>query len=143
MPSITPAKSFFFFGLAFPHELRGSPQSELPRKEDLGFFERELGIEPIEPHQRGEGEEGLGKLADEEIVLQVEIAEGGEEVGREGAGEGVVADAKSLQIGHVGEGFGGSLPERPIPGKWSSTTEELSGEQLTPGQVQGVGLERF
>ncbi|KAG6391944.1 hypothetical protein SASPL_149708 [Salvia splendens] len=86
---------------------------------------------------RGEGEEGLGKLAGEEIVLQVEIAEGGEEVGREGAGEGVVAEAKSLQIGHVGEGFGGSSLERPIPGKWSSTTEELSGEQLTPGQAQG------
>ncbi|KAG6417433.1 hypothetical protein SASPL_119592 [Salvia splendens] len=39
--------------------------------------------------------------------------------------------------------LGGSSPERPIPRKWSSTTEELSGEQLTPGQAQGVGLERF
>ncbi|KAG6420284.1 hypothetical protein SASPL_116807 [Salvia splendens] len=118
-------------------------ESELPRKEDLGFFERELGIEPIRLLLRGGGEEGLGKLAGEEIVLQVEIAEGGEEVGREGAGEGVVAEAESLQIGHVGEGFGGSSLERPISGKWSSTAKELSEEQLTPGQAQGVGLERF
>ncbi|KAG6424423.1 hypothetical protein SASPL_114841 [Salvia splendens] len=47
MPAITPAESFFFFGLAFPHELRGSQQSELLKKDDLGFFERELGIEPV------------------------------------------------------------------------------------------------
>ena len=39
--------------------------------------------------------------------------------------------------------MGGSSPESPIPGKWSSTTEELSGEQLKPDEAQGVGLERF
>lgn len=39
--------------------------------------------------------------------------------------------------------FGGRWPESPIPGRRSSTTEELSGEQMTPGHTQGVTLERF
>lgn len=39
--------------------------------------------------------------------------------------------------------FGGSWPERAIPGSRSATTEEFPGEQVTPAHEQGVALERF
>ncbi|KAG6437228.1 hypothetical protein SASPL_102140 [Salvia splendens] len=94
-------------------------------------------------HQRGEGEEGLGKLAGEEIVLQVEIAEGGEEVGREGAGEGVVAEAESLQIGHVGEGYGGELAGEAHSREVELDDGGVVGGAVDVGSGAGVGLERF
>ncbi|KAG6437186.1 hypothetical protein SASPL_102097 [Salvia splendens] len=93
----------------------------------------------IEPHQRGEAEEGLGKLAGEEIVLQVEIAEGGEEVGREGAGEGVVAEAESLQIGHAGEGFGGELAGEAHSGEVELDDGGVVGGAVDAGPGAGGG----
>lgn len=39
--------------------------------------------------------------------------------------------------------FGGSWPERPIPGRRSSTTEEFPDEHLTPAHEQGEALVRF
>lgn len=40
--------------------------------------------------------------------------------------------------------FGGRSPERPIPGKWSSTTRFVWLSQTTPGHVHGVaGWEMF
>ncbi|KAG6390197.1 hypothetical protein SASPL_151679 [Salvia splendens] len=79
MPAIAPAESFFFFGLAFPHELRGSPQSDVPRKEDLGFFERELGIEPIRVPNRVKlakpGEIGPDKLFSTRLSHTSEVTE--------------------------------------------------------------------
>lgn len=53
-------------------------------------------------------------------MLKIEIAERGErseEVGRQRAGEGVVAEAERLQIGHIGEGFGRELAGEPHSGE--------------------------
>lgn len=53
-------------------------------------------------------------------MLKIEVAkrsERSEEVGRERAGEGVVAEAERLQIGHIREGFGRQLAGEPHSGE--------------------------
>lgn len=89
--------------------------------------------------------ERVGKCGGEEIVLEIEIAEGvgrGEDVGGKGAGEGVVAEAEGVEIGEIGDGVGRKAAGEPCRGEVELDDGRLVWRADDAGPGAG-GEERF